>query len=362
MLGTDKCFICHRNSSKCQFCGLVSACDLHLRVHRPEGKCFPFTIQHDEKMGHFMVAVRNIKQMEVILTEDPVVVGPYTQTDTLHCVECFKKIDTNDSPCQLCGYPLCPKCVQRNPENHAVECSVFVRAGWRFQGKTVDLAAITVIRLLNMRNPVDGHKDIYQRLMKLEDHNDRRRCEEPELWNYHEAHVVTFICDTLKISVSPDEVRRVIGKMFTNCGDLELDQSHARGCGYYPTYANMNHACRANTKTFKYSDQRLEVRAQEVIPAGAEISTQYVQSMKATFARRPVLRSKWYFDCVCARCEDPTECGSYLSALLCTGGVTRCSGCVASVTSVTRLCGASVISDDPTSGEADWRCQVTLHL
>lgn len=36
--------------------------------------------------------------------------------------------------------------------------------------------------------------------------------------------------------------------MFTNCGDLELGAGQGRGCGYYPTYANLNHCCRANTK------------------------------------------------------------------------------------------------------------------
>ena len=64
-----------------------------------------------------------------------------------------------------------------------------------------------------------------------------------------------------------------------------------------PSHFN-HHNCRANTKTFKYpGDQRLEVRAQEAISRGQEISTQYVTSMKATFARRPVLRAKWYFSC-----------------------------------------------------------------
>ena len=77
----ETCFICGKPSPKCQFCDLVTTCDLHLSVHRPEGKCLPFTIHHDDKMGHYMVAVRNIKQMEVILTEHPVVVGPYTQAN-----------------------------------------------------------------------------------------------------------------------------------------------------------------------------------------------------------------------------------------------------------------------------------------
>lgn len=40
-----------------------------------------------------MVATRDIKQMELILSEEPVVVGPYTKPETLHCVACFKKIE-----------------------------------------------------------------------------------------------------------------------------------------------------------------------------------------------------------------------------------------------------------------------------
>ena len=40
-----------------------------------------------------MVAVRDIKQMEVILSESPVVVGPYTKSEQLHCVACLSNIE-----------------------------------------------------------------------------------------------------------------------------------------------------------------------------------------------------------------------------------------------------------------------------
>ena len=36
----------------------------------------------------------------------------------------------------------------------------------------------------------------------------------------------------------------VVGKMLTNFGELEVRADQEKGCGYYPTYANMNHACR----------------------------------------------------------------------------------------------------------------------
>ena len=232
-----------------------------------------------------------------------------------------------------------------------MERKYFERAGWEFDWNKDSYAALTVLRLLDMK---ENNPEVWERFQRLEDHNEARREEEPDLWEYHEKHVVSFITEKLGLTeFTEDEVRGAVGKMFTNCGDLELSPAHSRGCGYYPTYANMNHNCRANTKTFKYaSDQRLEVRAQEAIAKGQEISTQYVTSIKPTFARRPVLRAKWYFDCGCDRCLDPSELGSCLSGLLCTRPAPSAS----------KLCGGCVLSLDPTDGEADWSCRLCGQL
>lgn len=344
-LESNTCFICQEKCSICDFCGLVSVCDEHKTVHRPDNYCYPFTIQHSTLAGHYMVAVRDIKQKEIILREWPVVVGPYTKADVVHCVECFKKVDDSVCyQCHKCGYPFCQETCREGSANHEVECNLFTRAGWKYQGNGCDFAAITVIRLLHLKQK---SPDIYRRLIMLEDHNEYRKKEDKDLWEYHSLYVINFICNQLEVDIEVKEVWAVLGKMFTNCGDLELTNSYARGCGYYPSYANMNHACRANTKTFKYPDQRLEVRAQVAIARGQEISTQYVQSMKATFSRRPVLKTKWFFDCLCDRCLDPTECGSYMSSLLCTRPAPVAA----------RPCGGSVLSQEPTSGEADWLCQ-----
>ena len=71
----------------------------------------------------------------------------------------------------------------------------------------------------------------------------QRKSEEPELWEYHEENIVRFLSQRIG-GVEEGEVRAVLGKMFTNCGDLEVGPNQSRGCGYYPTYANMNHHCR----------------------------------------------------------------------------------------------------------------------
>ena len=148
------CFVCGGPGLPCPHCGLVTACSLHLAIHRPDTQCWPFTIRHTPAQGHFMVATRDIKQMELILREAPVVVGPYTRSPApqLHCVECFKQLDAATcATCPLCGYPVCGDTCRGGPA-HAAECAVFVRAGWRFSGNMEDLAAITVIRLLELKN------------------------------------------------------------------------------------------------------------------------------------------------------------------------------------------------------------------
>ena len=45
------------------------------------------------------------------------------------------------------------------------------------------------------------------------------------------------------------------------------------------------------------------------------------------------MRQKWFFDCACSRCLDPTELGSYYGALVCqrgVGGARACGGAVVS--------------------------------
>lgn len=62
---------------------------------------------------------------------------------------------------------------------------------------------------------------------------------------------------------------------------------------------------------------RLELRASEPIKKGQEIVNQYVKPNIGTVSRRLILKNKWHFDCDCKRCNDPTEFGSNLSAILC---------------------------------------------
>ncbi len=51
--------------------------------------------------------------------------------------------------------------------------------------------------------------------------------------------------------------------------------------------------------------------------AGEELTIEYTSGLQGTASRRRGLVDNWLFNCGCARCLDPTELGSFLSALRC---------------------------------------------
>ncbi len=63
--------------------------------------------------------------------------------------------------------------------------------------------------------------------------------------------------------------------------------------------------------------QRVQVRAQSPIACGEEVTIQYISFMYGHLRRRGDIRDCWFFDCACARCRDPSELGSGMSAHRC---------------------------------------------
>jgi len=53
------------------------------------------------------------------------------------------------------------------------------------------------------------------------------------------------------------------------------------------------------------------------IPEGTQVTTNYVHLHMGTYLRRERLKENWYFDCVCERCADPSELGTFLDAVKC---------------------------------------------
>lgn len=75
------------------------------------------------------------------------------------------------------------------------------------------------------------------------------------------------------------------------------------------------------------------------IKKGDVISLSYCQPLHSTIQRRNYLRYSKCFSCMCQRCRDPTECGTYIGSLVCP----RCKS-------------AKLVADDPLNETSDWDC------
>ena len=51
-----------------------------------------FQVVHHPDKGQCLVATRQIKPLEIILSERPAILGPYSRPNQHQCLECFKLI------------------------------------------------------------------------------------------------------------------------------------------------------------------------------------------------------------------------------------------------------------------------------
>lgn len=119
--------------------------------------------------------------------------------------------------------------------------------------------------------------------------------------------------------ISPETIHKVCGIIDVNA--LEINQDGELSA-LYPNAYLMEHNCLSNTvHTFAPAEQhyKITVRASLPIKKGEHITTMYTHALWGTQARREHLKETKYFSCECKRCADPTELGTYLSALRCMG-------------------------------------------
>jgi len=363
MVYPELCFLClsQEDTAQCNQCKNVVACNQHIKNHKSsQGTCFPFRVEQTSETGRNLVATRNIKQGETILVEFPEVVGPYTRSKA-QCLNCFKLIDNNSkTDCVECRFPVCNEECARG-RNHEDECELFKSVGFQ---AVVDsdkedefdpqYSAVTVLRLLRAMDreeemqSVDSNNNMEEfrnntgMIGTLMDHNEDRETENKDIWAYETKFILKFIQQCKLGQRYPDErIRKAAGILATNGLSLELPATgYGRGVAIFPIYIMMNHSCMSNTQTFNHEDSSLQVVSQVDIDAGQEITTQYIDTDKPTMIRRQMLQQKWFFNCQCPRCSDPTECGSNMSTLLCLE--TSCDG--------------SVVPSNPLDDISNWEC------
>lgn len=174
--------------------------------------------------------------------------------------------------------------------------------------------------------------------MELVSHVDQRI--NTRLYGALRVNLVPFIRDFLKFSeYSENDILNIAGILDTNCFDVVLPSKQIKARGIYPLTAMMASECIPNTKHFVDSNFEMNVIACLPIKKGEMILTSYTHPLKTTIERRHQLKEAKCFDCICLRCKDPTEMGTFASGI-------KCLSCTKGI----------LIPIDSLENISDWQC------
>ncbi|KAG8322786.1 hypothetical protein J6590_015777 [Homalodisca vitripennis] len=316
------CSICQGEASKrCGGCHMVSYCGKEHQKQdwiRHKLLCKPFKVSEDKILGRHLVATRDIKAGEVVLRESPLLQGPSQVTGPV-CLSCLQAISQHNSePCDKCGWPLCRKPSCRQSKQHLPECRWTVEKKKspvkisHFVSPHPSYECITTLRMCYAR---DNNPTLWEKLKSLQSHVEERR--ETQKYKEDTRSIAQFLRRFYKLEdeFSDDEIMDIWGVIQVN--GHEVPVSHPSHVAVYDLSSMLEHSCHPNCSKSFTNTGSIVIRAVDRIPEGGHLSICYTDSLWGTGNRQYHLLDTKFFSCKCPRCVDPTELGTYFSALIC---------------------------------------------
>ncbi|XP_018322879.1 SET domain-containing protein SmydA-8-like [Agrilus planipennis] len=316
----SKCAVCQKSAEqKCGGCFSVFYCSKEHQItdwktHRKD--CFPFKICEDPHLGRYLKATKPIKKGEKVLQELPLVWGPLQHTKPV-CLGCGKGLNSQTCrPCEKCGWPVCSERCEKS-SNHIPECSFTTAVGKRitidvFDAPHPSYQCITPLRCLYIKQNMP---DIWEKLDRLKSHcEERKKTEKYEQDKYFVANFLRSFFQLEEVCTD-EEILRFCGIVTVNGHEVPLKKPPF--VAVYEKTSMFEHSCKANCcKTFTAKGEVL-ITAGVPIEKGDHLTICYTDPLWGTPNRRYHLSESKFFWCVCPRCSDPTEFGTYLSCLRC---------------------------------------------
>lgn len=195
--------------------------------------------------------------------------------------------------------------------------------------------ALLVLRclLLQRKQP-----ERWKALLEMQSHEEERL--DTELQQDAEQRIVSYLQkhflqrlkegkngESLLTDYDPKLLHRLCGIIETNYMVIELPTG-VELSGLFRQACMMEHACQPNCYFhFDAATQRIAVRAGCDLKKGDHLKISYTNILWGTQMRQHHLKMTKHFTCCCTRCEDPSEYGSYVSAMRCLGDVSKsCDG------------------------------------
>lgn len=232
-------------------------------------------------------------------------------------------LDSSDKclRCPQCFFPLCSEaCLAQRTLHSDEECRILSASGL---GPTVLLeqlqetvemvyCCIFLLRIWLMKCSGQESSDTYRRLDFLMDGNTKDLMDEDSFT----VEIANIMQAKMGLPVTREEIVKLMGIKRTNASTL-LTVGLPGATALYPVYNLMNSFCTCNTRVSIEEKQgyNIVVRAQTYIKKGQQITTRYLPPWEGQPKRVDQLWKHWQFICHCDRCKDPSEFGTYFSAI-----------------------------------------------
>jgi len=335
-------------NQRCTGCHVTFYCSrdhqkLHWKVHKSQ--CCAYKVCSSPELGRFLVATRDLKPGEMIISETPLVIGPQATTVPV-CLACYKPA-TSKYACGKCGWPMCNSSCAKAAV-HEPECGLTAARGSPLQmpascyNKPYPIyEVVTILRCLSLKQTSDSK---WKKLRELEPHEEARK--KNGKYDRDIATMLRVIREFLKIPeslFSNQEILDVCGVLNVNAHEVPVTPTPVQAL--YANISILEHSCINNASKHFDGDNRVVIRAAVPIKKGDHISINYSDPVWGTVNRQLHLGETKYFLCSCPRCADPTELGTMFSSI-------RCPQCTAEQDGY-------LVSTNPTAGpdtDTDWRC------
>jgi len=334
-------------NQRCTGCHITFYCSRdHQKQHwkKHKSSCCAYKVCVSPDIGRYLVATRDLKPGEMVISETPLVMGPMAVTVPL-CLACYKPADGKFS-CPKCGWPMCNATCAKS-QMHEPECMLTAARGTPLQmpgncyNKPYPIyEVVTILRSLHLKQTSASK---WKKLRELEAHEEARK--KNGRYDKDVATMLRVIREFLKISeniFTTQEILDVCGVLMVNSHELPVTTIPVQAL--YANISLLEHSCINNASKHFDGDFRVVVRAAVNIKKGEHISINYSDPMWGTASRQIHLGETKYFSCQCPRCRDPTEMGTMFSSI-------RCPQCTAEQ-------GGYLVSQDLTNPKSDWSCVV----
>ncbi|XP_063386603.1 SET domain-containing protein SmydA-8 isoform X1 [Cydia fagiglandana] len=336
-----------------------------LRLIDEKNVCYEHA-RTSEELGRYLIAARDLAPGDLVLTERPLVFGPKATVvpeATMPCVGCYKPVPTDvGERCSKCGWPVCSgNCPGlTDPRHHGAECVILSTRPECVLDNMPDYYRHDALLPLRCALLQSTAPELWMKLSEMQSHME---CRSPGTEAYDEANefIVEYLMNNFINKLDEETKQKYFPEMSAEhlhvfCGIIDTNALEIRlleGTELLALYTNtciMEHSCIPNTKhTFSHGTKDrndfFKITVKVVVPVlkGNHITTMYSHALWGTQARREHLKDTKYFACRCERCADPTELGTYISAMKCLGDGDS-------------ICDGIHLPEDPLDDETDWAC------